>query len=303
MPFDAVSYSLAKKALSKGIKLPTLKDLVIDADKDWQGYRIRNLGAPVDPNDAARKIYVDTAATGLGIDYYLLDEADPNVPAYKRMQLTPPELSEAYVEVSRNSAGDVEIGGWIAPADGVTTLKLGVYTLYAQAEKVSGNIDVRLFFRLYERKSNGTEVLIGESYLSDLVTERKNIVMSLMLASNYVMESGSRLVVKLYARYLSGGSSTTVRVYYQGAVRSRLATPIAREILDTMYVPYTGAKYDLDLGGKSILNVGDITVINTISVGDVVFRNGWVLTEDDEHGLILISPEGRKYRMVLEEVR
>ena len=70
-----------------------------------------------------------------------------------------------------------------------------------------------------------------------------------------------------------------------------------------LYVPYTGAKYDLDLSGKSILNVGDITVINTISVGDVVFRNGWVLTEDDEHGLILISPEGRKYRMVLEEVR
>jgi len=254
MPFDAISYLLARKALSQGIRLPTLKDLVIDADKDWQGYKIKNLGEPVDPNDAARKIYVDTATTGLGINYYFLDAADTEVPAYKQLSLTPPELTEAYVEYTSNSAGDYEIGSWIAPADSIPTLRLGVYTTHFQAERVSGGIDVRFFFRLYERDSGGSETLIAESSLSDLVTDRRDVITSLILASDYVMSAGSRLVLKIYVRYLSSGPSTTVRLYYQGAVRSRLAIPIAKEILDTIYASITHASRHA-LGGADELSL------------------------------------------------
>jgi hypothetical protein len=43
-----------------------LSNIIIDVDKDWRGYKIKNLGAPVDPNDAARKTDVDTVIpTGL----------------------------------------------------------------------------------------------------------------------------------------------------------------------------------------------------------------------------------------------
>jgi len=254
MPFDAISYLLAKKALARGIRLPTLKDLVIDTDKDWQGHRIMNLGEPINPNDAARKIYVDVATTGLGINYYLLDAADSEVSAYKQLSLTPPELSEAYIEYSNNSSGDYEIGSWIAPVDGIPVLRLGVYTLNFQAEKLSGNIDVRFFFRLYERDSGGNETLIAESSLSDLVTDRRDVVVSLILANDYIMSEGSRLVLKVYARYLSSGPSTTVRLYYQGAVRSRLATPIAKEILDSIYASITHASRHA-LGGPDELSL------------------------------------------------
>jgi len=75
MPFDPISYILAKT--------PRLSRLVVDADKDWRERIIKNLGEPLDPHDAARKIYVDVAATGLGINYFLLDEADSEVTAYK----------------------------------------------------------------------------------------------------------------------------------------------------------------------------------------------------------------------------
>jgi len=226
MPFDPVSYILAKT--------PRLSRLVVDADKDWGGHIIKNLGEPVEPNDAARKIYVDVAATGLGINYFLLDEADSEVTAYKSMSLNVPELSEAYVEASHNTAGEYEVASWIAPSDGIP-LKLGVYELHCQAEIISGNIPVRLFFRLYERQSGGSEVLIAESMLSDRIDSRRDVIIALILASDYIMSAGSRLIVKLFAKYESGGSSTTVRVYYQGDVRSRLACPIAKEILDTIY--------------------------------------------------------------------
>jgi len=214
---------------------PLLSLLKIDVDKDWKNHVIKNLGEPVDPNDAARKRYVDIATTGLGINYYFLDAADSEVPAYKQLSLTPPELSEAYVETAQNSAGDYEIGSWIAPADSIPTLRLGVFTTHFQAERIGGNIDVRFFFRLYERDTLGTETLIAESSLSDIVTDRRDVVTSLILASDHVMAAGSRLVLKIYVRFLSSGASTTVRLYYQGDVRSRLAIPIAKEILDTVY--------------------------------------------------------------------
>jgi len=228
MPFDPISYKLAKS--------PRLSKLVVDANKDWGDYVIKGLGEPTEPYDVARKIYVDTSVVGLGINYFLLDAADGDVPAYKSMSLTVPELSEAYVEITKNSAGDYEIASWITPTSDIP-LKLGVYEFHCQAEVISGHIDVRLFYRLYERKSDNSEVLIDESMVSDKVDSRRDVIISLILADDYVMASGSRLVLKLYSRYESGGSSTTVRVYYQGDIRSRLSTPVTKEILDTLYMP------------------------------------------------------------------
>jgi len=257
MSFDAIAYSLAKKALSRAIQaelLPTLKDLVVDSDKDWQGHVIKNLGEPVDPYDASRKKYVDVAVTGLGIDYYLLDATDSGVPSYKSMTLTPPTLSEAYVEVASSTPGDVEVASWIAPTDGVNVALLGVYTLHAQAEKVGGNIDVRMYFEVYERESGGTENLIVTSYLSDLINGRRDVVVSAILDSNYSLASGSRLVFKVYVRFLSSGSSTTVRFYYQGDVRSRVATPTQKEVLDTLYATKVHALQH-ELGGADELSL------------------------------------------------
>jgi len=39
-----------------------------------------------------------------------------------------------------------------------------------------------------------------------------------------------------------------------------------------------------------------------VRVGDLLFANGWRFTEDYRHGLVLVSPSGKKYRLVLEEV-
>ena len=240
-----------------GIGVRKLSRLEIDADKDWAAKKIENLGEPVSPNDAARKIYVDIATTGLGINYYLLDAA-AGIDTYKQLSVTPPELAETYVEVTRNAAGDVEIGSWIASADETPVLRLGVYAVHFQAERTSGNIDVRFFFRLYERDTGGSETLINESSLSDLVVSRRDVVVGMVLASDYEMAAGSRLVLKVYVSFLSSGANTTVRLYYQGDVRSRVAIPIAKEILDGLYLPYTGARYDLDLNAKNLSNVGTV---------------------------------------------
>jgi len=237
------------------VPAPRLSKIEIDTDKDWLGFKIRNLGEPEEPSDASTKNYTDLSVTGLGINYYLLDDADSDVPSYKAMQLTPPNLSEAYVETSQNSAGDYYIAGWIAPVDGIPRLKLGVYTMHLKAERVSGNIPVRLFFEIYERKSDGTEILIAQSSVSDRIDSRRDIVISLILSSDYELAEGSRIVFKLYARYESNGSSTTVRVYYQGAVKSRVALPTIKEILDTQYAPLSHSDHpSLSIGGTEVID-------------------------------------------------
>jgi len=246
------SLRLAEEWL-KSNDVKSISRLQLLTDLDANGLLVTNLGEPVNPNDATRKIYVDLATVGLGINYFLLDAADSEVTEYKAMSLDVPELSEANVEYTSNTAGDYEIASWIAPIDG-TVLKLGVYVFHCQAEVISGNISIRLFYRLYERQDGGAETLIHESALSDVVNGRKDLLISLILPNDYIMASGSRLVLKLYAKYESGGSSTTVRVYYQGNVGSRLSVPIAKEILDTIYAAKFHAVQH-ELGGEDELSL------------------------------------------------
>jgi len=63
------------KAVTVVVELK-LSKLIIDVDKDWGGRIIKNLGAPVDPTDSARKTEIDThnvaeAQHGLGTGEYL----------------------------------------------------------------------------------------------------------------------------------------------------------------------------------------------------------------------------------------
>lgn len=46
-----------------------LGQLEIDVDKDWRGRLIKNLGAPLDAGDAARKIDIDAHKTATPLDH------------------------------------------------------------------------------------------------------------------------------------------------------------------------------------------------------------------------------------------
>jgi len=50
-------------------RLLRLSNLIIDTDKDWGGHIIKNLGAPVDPNDVLRKAELDNHKSLIPIDH------------------------------------------------------------------------------------------------------------------------------------------------------------------------------------------------------------------------------------------
>jgi hypothetical protein len=61
-------------------------------------------------------------------------------------------------------------------------------------------------------------------------------------------------------------------------------------------IPYTKT----DFADQALKTTSSVKFA-TVSVGDLEFRNGWRITEEDG-GLILISPSGKKYKFMLQEV-
>jgi len=229
-------------------------------DLDANQYRIFNLPFPTASYEVATKEYVDLATVGFGLALYLLDTQDSTYTDYKATTIEIPTLSEAYVEAQSNVAGDILVGQWISPNGFVTTLKKGLYELHFQAQRISGNITLRSYFELYERQSDGTEILIATSSIADIFDERRDIYVTLVLDQDYILATDSRIVIKIYIRFESQGAGTTGRIYYQGDVRSRLSMPTAKEVLDTIYASrYHASQHELGGDDELSLDASQIT--------------------------------------------
>ena len=241
-------------------------------DLDANQNRILNLPSPTASYEPATKEYVDLATVGFGLALYLLDAQDSTYTDYKATTIEIPTLSETYVEVQSNVAGDILVGQWISPNGFVTTLKKGLYELHFQAQRISGNITLRSYFELYERESDGTEILIATSSIADIFDERRDIYVTLVLDQDYILATDSRIVIKVYIRFESQGAGTTGRIYYQGDVRSRLSMPTAKEVLDTIYASrYHASQHELGGDDEISLDASQIAtgVLSTDRIPDL----------------------------------
>ena len=218
----------------------------------------------------ATKGYVDLSVTSLGASYYMTDTSS-GVSDYRLCSLTPPSGAEDYLEGSSLSDGDY-IGGWIS-ASGETpdVLLTGGFNFYIMAKKISGTKTLKLYWKMYERKSDTTETLIATSSLSDEITDSKDIfVVPMLITSDHQPDSGSRIVGKLYASVTGGGSAPTIRVYYEGTTGSRWDIPANSEVFRSIFVPYSDAVKDVDLGSHS-MTVNDLT-ISSLSTGYIPYH-------------------------------
>jgi len=80
-------------------------------------------------------------------------------------------------------------------------------------------------------------------------------------------------------------------IYFPGKVRNDV-------------LPSSDNSYDIGNSSYRWANVYAVNVYASelVQAGDLAFKNGWRFTEDERYGIVLISPEGKKYRLVLEEV-
>jgi len=218
------------------------------------------------------KEYVDNAVTVLGASYYLYDDDDST--GYKICYLEPSSSAETYIEATSLSDDDY-IGGWIsAPGEEPSILLRGIYNWYIFAEKTAGTQTLRLYWKLYERKSDNSEVLIATSSNSNEVTDSKSsFIVSLELDNDYIPDSGSRIVGKMYADVSGTGSIPSVRIYYQGEGGSRWEIPANSEVWRNIFIPYEGATQNVDLGSYGLttnsLTIGSLDGVLKASSGVV----------------------------------
>ena len=186
------------------------------------------------------KQYVDEAVTSLGARYYMLN-TDSGISDYKLCSLTPSSGSEQSVSVS-DLTDDQYIAGWISPnTDDPDKLITGVFNWRIYAAKTSGTKTLRLYWKLVERKSDNSEIVIGTSVISNEIVTGKNMyIIPLTLSSDHDIASDSYVVGKLYADVSGSGSAPSVTLYFEGDSDSHWQIPVNLEIFDNRYVSLTG---------------------------------------------------------------
>ncbi|MDD5006665.1 MAG: hypothetical protein PHS33_09230, partial [Candidatus Omnitrophica bacterium] len=196
------------------------------------------------------KEYVDMATATIGARFFMLDAADDDIAAYKQTSLTTSALGTATVSASVNAVTDTLIEEWVSPAGyNWVTLQPGVYDLNVFVEKTAGNREVRVFWRLYERKTDTSEVLIATSNLGDLVTTKEKQRIFATLSTEYTPDAGSRIVGKVYFRTYDGSQNTTCVLYYQGNEDSHWQIPVSQDFLDGNYLRLDGGTMTGDILG------------------------------------------------------
>jgi len=224
----------------------TLTDLTINGI----GYLYNTPSGNASIKSIVNKEYVDLAVTSLGAVYYMYNNTDST--GYKLCYLDPSNDSEVYDEHS-GLVNDQYLDGWIsAPGEAPQKLLKGVYDWFITLEKTTGAKTLRIYWKLYERKSDNSEVLIAISSLSNEIDGKSTYMVPLQLEEDYLPSDGSRIVGKLYASVSGGGNAPTLRIYYQGDTSSRWEIPANTEIFKNIFVPYTGAVQNVDLGIKNI---------------------------------------------------
>jgi len=186
------------------------------------------------------KKYVDEAVTSLGARYYMLD-TDSGEADYKLCSLTASAGAEQ--SVSKNSLIDDQyIIGWISPnTNEPDKLIAGVYNWRLYAEKTGGQKTLRLYWKLVERKSDDSEIVIGTSVISDEITTGKNsYIIPLTLSTDHDIASDSYVVGKIYADVSGSGNDPSITLYYEGNSDSHWQIPVNTEILDNSYVNVNG---------------------------------------------------------------
>ena len=267
-----------------------IKTATPGSDMDVDGIIFAN--TPISTSDlrsVVNREYVDLAVTSLGASFYLYDEDDAT--GYKICYLDPSGDAEACIEVANLDDNDY-IAGWIsAPSQTPDKLLKGIFSFYVTMSKLAGNKTLRVYWKLFERKLDTSEVEIATSAASNEITSPAAYIIPLQLDSDYILDTGSRIVGKLYADVSGSGNAPTIRICYQGNTLSRWEIPANSEIFKNIFVPYSGAVQDVDLGAHSLTAAG-LTLTGNITMpdgGTIGQAAGPLLTFDDTNDYLEIT--------------
>jgi len=243
------------------------------------------------------KEYVDKAVTALGARYYMLDTNSGEVD-YKDCSSSPSIGGEQNVSAADLSDDDY-IKGWIAPnVNEPDKLLLGVYNWRIYVEKTAGTQELRLYWKLIERKNDDSEIVVGTSTVSNEITTGKNsYIIPLTLSEDHDIASDSYVVGKIYADISGGGSAPSITLYYEGNSASHWEIPTNVEIFNNLYVNIDGDTMTGNLTAPNLyasngMGVGTITPKYTLHIDGTLGLNNTLYATSSIFDTSLEIPNG-----------
>ena len=226
-------------------------------------------------NSVVTKEYIDNAVISLGVRYFLLEDSS-DVAGYKKLSLTVSSSSEESTDISSLSTGDTLATFITDTSETSDRLLKGLYILEVTAKKTGGNKTLAMKWQLLVRDTLGNETLIAISGISDPVATTRHVFrMTVITDSNYVIGAGERIVIRLIADVSGTGSVPSIRIYYEGDIDSYLEVPANHEVFDNIFIPYSGAKKNIDLNNKIITNVQGIQINPYQEVDTLTWMDEW----------------------------
>jgi len=172
--------------------------------------------------------------TGTTLNFFLSDDA-ADIGSYYYMY--PTESGDGYSELtspSLSTGDDQLLWSFVTEAGepGVEVLALGAYTATLFLKK-TGNKDVRVYWKLFKRDTEGTETEILQSAVSDYLTaDNSQYLISAYLNEDQVLDPTDRLVLKLFANVSGTGTDVTVTLTMEGDYDSRLTINVLSSAFD-----------------------------------------------------------------------
>lgn len=227
---------------------------------------------PTLSTDLVTKGYVDLAVAALNLDEYFSNTASDIGGIYYVMTDAPASAGTVVsATISSSTTTNVFNFATLASHPHLDRLLAGVYDIHAHLLK-TGNRTITVYCELYKRILAGTETLLGTSASTTALTASDVFYdLYLTLDTEVTLLTTDRLVLKYYAVSTGAAGNTTVTMTVGGTADPHLSISINAVELHQVYLTYTGAHDNVDLGAYS-LSAGGLTVSagvsQTVTIGN-----------------------------------
>lgn len=231
------------------------------------------------------KAYVDLAVASLTITEFFRNEADALAGLYYVMDVNA-DTAGTVVSATLTSSPE-NIFNFITPVDHphLDRLPAGVYDCHAHLLRTNatGNRVITCYYELYNRTSGGVETKLATSASTgNLGATDAFYDVYLTLDTEVALSTTDRIVIKWYATTVSGTGNTTVTMTTGGTVDPHFSLKTNSLELDQIFVPYSGATHDTDLGAYDITTTGTLTATTHYAdhIAEMTGAHGIVLDHD-----------------------